>query len=171
MARNLYSLWLIPAGESHKILSGEIKRLSKKYRTPSFDPHITLLTDIEEEKNDVLLRTSELAKHTRSFLIKFGKIGYAQEYLRALFLEVEQSREIMYLNAAVRKLFGRESDPPYFPHLSLIYGDFSNSLKEKIIKEIKLKRDLAFVVKSMSVYSSAPEVRRWKKIGSFIFKA
>jgi hypothetical protein len=46
-----YHLWLTPNGDSRNRLANLINTLSDQNRGPSFEPHITLLGEIEGEES------------------------------------------------------------------------------------------------------------------------
>ena len=45
-----YSIWLMPDGKCANSVSKIINDISKKYNTPVFKPHVTLIGDCEKEK-------------------------------------------------------------------------------------------------------------------------
>ena len=47
-----YSIWLMPDGKCASSVSEIINDISKKYNTPIFKPHVTLIGDCEKEKCD-----------------------------------------------------------------------------------------------------------------------
>lgn len=49
---------------------------------------------------------------------------------------VEETDDVMKANIRARKIFDRQNDPKYLPHLSLVYGNFSSSKKEEILSKI-----------------------------------
>lgn len=58
-----YSLWMEPAaGTLRDRLSREIKTQSSSYSGPLFEPHVTLLADLQLEKQQLLDTAAELAK-------------------------------------------------------------------------------------------------------------
>ena len=68
---------------------------------------------------------------------------------------MEDSAEVQEANVIAREVMGRGGDATYMPHLSLMYGDIDDSIKDKIIEGIR--EDLVgkeFVVDSVSVWST-----------------
>ena len=45
-----YSIWLMPHGKCANSVSKIINNIGKKYNTPIFEPHVTLIGDCEKEK-------------------------------------------------------------------------------------------------------------------------
>jgi len=131
-----YSIWLMPTEDIYNRLNSFISQLSKKYNTPNFEPHVTLIGEVLGSEEEILSKTSQLASVVRPYKIELGKIEYFNAYFRCLFLRAKQTVEVMNANLKARKLFGRQNELKYMPHLSLMYGNFSSQTKERIIAEI-----------------------------------
>lgn len=56
------------------------------------------------------------------------------------------------------------------PHLSLLYGDFPVSIKEKIIQEIGKEQPSAFTVQSVWLFNTTGEATEWYPVKEFAFK-
>lgn len=161
-----YSIWFIPDGKTFKILSKVISNLSKKYSSPFFDPHITLLGGIEKSEDEVIEKTQKLALKIKPFEIKLLGINFSDDFLKALFLEVKSTKAIMTANKLSQEIF--KVDELYQPHLSLIYGNFPEKVKKDMIKRLNNKIvDLTFVVDKVYLYGVEGEIKDWKKIAEF----
>ncbi len=64
-----YHLWLTPGGEAHDCLAQLIDQLSQQYRGPKFEPHITLLGELEGEESILSEQVIELAKRLTPFVV------------------------------------------------------------------------------------------------------
>jgi 2'-5' RNA ligase len=165
-----YSLWLMPSGKTYDKLSNLISGLSKRFSTPVFEPHVTLIGEVEEPKEEVISKTRQLAKTIQPYVIKLTKAGYLDEYFRCIFIHAEESEDVVRANYLARKIFNRPNDPRYMPHLSLMYGEFTESIKHKIIAEIDKDIYLNFEAKSIFLYSTKGEVKDWTKTEEFPFE-
>ena len=160
-----YSLWLMPEGEIYKKLAGIISDLSKRYKTPKFEPHVTLLGEVEKYKKQRMISwTSSLSRLIKPFEIKLDGVDYRGETFKSLFIKVEESRDIMHANFTAKKVFGLEFD--YKPHLSLLYGDIDQRIKKAIITELG-DFDLSFAADKIHLYSTRGEPKKWHKIDEF----
>ncbi len=159
-----YSIWLIPENTTFKILSAIIQKLSQKYSSPVFEPHVTLIGGISGTETKVIAKTKELATKIAPYKIRFGGVNFLDYYFKALFLEVMPDKEVMKVNKMATKIFDME-DQSYAPHLSLIYGDFSEDLKKEMIKNLKPKiLTLSFEVNKIYLYKTGGEINDWKRI-------
>ncbi len=129
-----YSLWFMPENSIYNKFETIIKELAKKYNTPTFKPHITLIGSITKE--DVFEKTELLSKKIKPFTIKIVKASYMFDYFRCVLALAETSLEIMDAAKLAREIFIDYNKRDYIPHLSLMYGDFSEKIKQKIVKEL-----------------------------------
>ena len=60
----MLSLWLMPDKETYFKLSQLIEDLSTVHHTPTFEPHVTLLSGIVDEDDIALEKTKQLAEKT-----------------------------------------------------------------------------------------------------------
>lgn len=162
-----YSLWLIPAGNVYKKLFNIINYLVKRYNSPIFEPHVTLLGGISGPEEKVLKKTEKLAFLIKPFKVKLTKISSEQYYLRALFVKAKGTSELLRANEMARKIFRVKSEQKYMPHLSLMYGSFPKPNKQKMIKEINEDLALQFEFTSIHLFKTEGKVNKWHKIKEF----
>lgn len=162
-----YSIWLIPTGEVHQKLAELISQLSKKYSSPNFEPHVTLIGDLLGVEEEIISKTSELANLLKPFEINLKKADYFDEYFKCLFIRAEKIKEIIEVNDITRKHFNLKLAPDFMPHLSLMYGDFDSETKEKILANLGKEFNISFEVKSIHLFSTTGEVKDWYKIKEF----
>ena len=105
-------------------------------------------------EKEAIQKTAKLASTIRPYTIELENIDYLNNYYRSLFVRVKKTPEVLDANLLSRKIFGRETDPKYMPHLSLIYGNFSEETKTAIIKKIG-KQSGSFVVQEIQLFSIA----------------
>ncbi len=164
-----YSIWLMPQGEIYRYLSEIIFRLSKKYNSPYFEPHVTLLGGMEGSEKDILQKTEKLARIIAPYEIRLTKIGFLDEYFRALFVKADKTRKVMNANRKAQGMFGFNSD--YMPHLSLAYGDIKKDVKKEMIDFLRYINfsKISFDIKSLHLYLTEGEAGDWRKIKNFSF--
>jgi 2'-5' RNA ligase len=162
-----YSLWLMPTGEVYERFAQLMRRLSAKHVAPEFPPHLTLLGGIIGQRREVLCISASLAACIRPFTIRLGKIDYLDEYFRCLFVLAARTTPLLNAHRVARDIFGHRREPSFMPHLSLLYGDFSRSVKEAAVAELGPRLDLDFKVRTVVLYSTRGEPRRWRCVAKF----
>lgn len=159
-----HSLWLMPIGKAYDKLSGLIKRLAKEYNAPLFEPHVTLLGEAMQSEDDVLKRAEQLASGQNPFPIKLNIVDYQDFYFRTLFVRAEKTDPLQALHDRAKEVFEMQDIPDYMPHLSLMYGNFPQAVKEQIIKAIGRNQATEFTVNSVHLFKTDGEVNVWHKV-------
>ena len=129
-----YSLWFMPEGSVYNKFETFIKDIAKKYNAPTFKPHVTLIGGITDK--DVFEKSELLSKKIKPFTIKIVKASFMFDYYRCVLALAEKNPEIMNAAKNAREIFTEYNKREYIPHLSLLYGEFSEEIKQKIVKEL-----------------------------------
>ena len=162
---NSYSLWFMPSKEQKVVLENKIETLANQYGGPKFDPHITLLGSFVDDESILLNKTENLSKKIRSFKIILDQVRYLNEFFRSLFIEIKFSEELKSARNTAAKEF-RWKDKNYIPHLSLMYGNYSNQIKINIIKKMGVLPKFLTVNKIYLAHNDEINFK-WKVIEGF----
>lgn len=161
--KKLYSLWIIPSSELKKSLDGIIKGLSKKYKFPEFEAHMTLLGDVNLEKKIMIQKARELSNSIKPFTVQLGEISFSTTYFQSVFVRVNATASLMEANLKAKEIF-KVDNKVFMPHISLLYGNHSMNLREKITAEIKLPKNKFFKANSIIVVPSTKNPAEWKHL-------
>ena len=129
-----YHLWLNPSGDLFGSLKGLMVRLCQEYRGPEFDPHITLLGDIDGDEEECCEKVNGLAHSLRTMEIRCKELAYQEDYFHCLYITVENTPVLANARQEATRIFGQASRSPFHPHVSLLYGLFPSRVKKSIIK-------------------------------------
>ncbi len=167
-----YSLWLEPTGDIAYKLQQRINELSKKYDTPVFSPHVTLVGGLTASQTELKALTDTLASSVKPFSLKLSRAGYLNTYYQSLFIYVEQNDGLSHLHSNACSLFDcpDEYKDKYMPHLSLLYGDLTREQKEKILNNIGREFYIEFPVKKVMLMHTDGQPNQWEKIHTAMFK-
>jgi 2'-5' RNA ligase len=163
-----YSIWLMPEGAINEKLSEIILGIGQKHNSPKFSPHVTLVGGFDGEENKLILKAEKLAKLLKPFKVKLTRVTYLDEFFRSLFILVEKTPEFLESVSKAREIF--DFHKTNIPHLSLIYGNFSEETKLKIIKDIGNEFNIEFDVKYIHLVINNEKEKVWTKIKSFELK-
>lgn len=167
-----YSIWLEPQGQLQNRLSRIIKQLSQEYGTPIFNPHVTLLGDIEGNEIDITRETKDLSTLLKPYIIELtGEVVCEEVWSRAMIVLAKQTPQVMQANESARKVFKIHTQDLYIPHLSLMYT------KSKPV-DIETRRKIAqefdpnllkgsFEVTSINLCRIYEEIEKWDKVKEF----
>lgn len=162
-----YALWLIPEEPMFSLLAGRISRLSQRFSTPLFEPHVTLLGGIMVPEEEAVEKSASLADLLRPFQIVLGEIGYSHEYFRSLFASVIPAGPIMKAHRAALETFRLRDAAAYKPHLSLLYGRLQVETKTGIATAQSLLSGRAFQARSLTLYRARGSPQEWKRVAAF----
>ena len=169
MRAKAYSLWLIPTGGVYNKFSDLIRRLAMEYSSPIFEPHVTLLGEFMQSEEDVIRKTGQLAEGKEPFPITLTTIDYQDFYFRALFVKAEKTEPLLSLQNRAKEVFGMQNIQVYMPHLSLLYGNFPQTTKERIIEAIGRSHPAQFTVNNIHLFKTGKQVNTWYKVKEFPF--
>lgn len=162
-----YSLWLMPEGEVQRQLADAIGRLSERFGTPTFEPHVTLLGGLHGEERAIVSRISEIVRTMRPVEIRTSTLHSQEDYFRQLFVQVEKSRPLMETRARVKVLAGGRRERPYSPHVSLMYGAVPYQIRETLLMEMGGELVTEFETKTLHVVDTAGTPEGWRRVGAF----
>jgi len=159
-----FSLWIVPEGEVRGRLAALIAEFARRFGGPVFDPHVTLLAGRPGPAASVIARAEDVMRVSNTFAVRFIGPELGDSYFRSLYLHVEPSPELLALHGAARDAFGRTEEPPFFPHLSLLYGAPPPPV---VMEEVRASTPNGFEARTVDVYSTEGEVERWHRVRRF----
>jgi 2'-5' RNA ligase len=163
------SLWLMPEGEVRDRLSALVVGLAARLGTAPFPPHVTLLPGLEASDEDVLAASRTLAGGLRPLAVRLVGVEGRDEHFRCLFARAAADAPLRSAHAAAARAFGREPDPAFLPHLSLVYGALAPAAKESLAAELRGEAAVAFQVRRLHVWRTEGPAGDWREIGAFAF--
>jgi 2'-5' RNA ligase len=162
-----YSLWLMPEGPEQKEFTDVITRLSERFGTPTFEPHVTLLGGLHGEERAIVTRISDIVRTMRPVQIRTSTLHSQEDYFRQLFVQVEKTRPLMETRARVKVLAGGRRERPYSPHVSLMYGNVRYQDREALLMELGGEIVSEFETKTLHVVDTAGTPDRWRRVAAF----
>lgn len=162
-----HSLWLMPSGDVYDRFSKLVEKLAQEHSAPIFQPHVTLLGEILEGEEDIIKKTQELVEAHQPLPVTLDSVDYQDYYFRTLFVRANETQPLLDLHNNAREVFKMQGIPPYMPHLSLLYGDFPQAVKDKIIQEIGRDFTSQFEVTSVHLFKTDGEANTWHRVKEF----
>lgn len=165
-----FSLWLMPEERTYERFAELISRLSRRYGTPSFEPHVTLLGGLPGPEDLILEKCADLVRHLRPMSLRPAAAEHGDVYFRCVFLELEPSPDLLTAHERAQELLGGH-DAPFHPHVSLLYGDFSAREKEAIVAEVSRDIGGPFEVHFLDAMVTIGSPESWRRAGRFALRA
>lgn len=161
-----YSLWFQPENNIYQEYDSIIRRLSEKYNTPYFEPHITLLGQIELSEEECLDKTKKLAFQLKPFTVNFSTIEFQNFYFRAMYVKTMLTPKLQRAYNHTCKIFNIKNPNKYMPHLSLLYGKFPLLEKKAMLENISSFLP-GFKLQNISLIKSNGSPKDWEHIQTF----
>jgi 2'-5' RNA ligase len=168
---NSYSLWLRPSQTQIDELMKIISRLSHRYRTTPFPPHITLLPSVASNINDLLEICAQITKQFPAFEIQLEGIAYTPAYFKNLFIFAKTEDPLIELYKQATKLLDYQPNGDYMPHVSLLYGNLDEKKQQALKKELTNSYTKVFSCQRLDLYNTTNHESQWHLIESFRFKS
>ena len=160
-----FHLWLAPAGADYDRLAGVISDLSTRYRSPKFDPHLTLLGKLEGEQESLVGLTQQLARALQPFDVRLEAPSYEPLYFRCLYLPAEPSPSLLEAYRKATQIFGHRSTSAFEPHISLLYGVFPERVKQEIITALPSDLPDSFLISRLQlIRADSPSPPDWQVV-------
>lgn len=163
------SLWLMPDGAAGETLTHWIERLAERFRAQPFPPHVTLLGAIEGEVDALRAAAGRAAAQLAPFTVHVDGLGGTDEPFRCVFVEAVEAAPLAAAHRGAAAAFGRDPDPGYAPHLSLVYGSLLPEQKHGLSHEVGPEVDLRFDARRLHLWSTDGPVAAWRELGAFDF--
>ncbi len=161
------SLWLMPEGVPYERLGALIDRLARRLGTVAFAPHVTLLPGLPGPQSNVVNAARALAGELGPFSLEPSDIDGAETHFRCLFFRVQASEALRAAQANAARRFGREPDPSFDPHLSLVYGTLDARVKAELSRELVRQMPDPFEARRLHVWRTEGTVEEWCSLASF----
>jgi len=156
------SIWLTPAEEDAAFLQEIINELAHEFKAPVFSPHMTLMSPVDLNENELHSVLSNVSKEFAPLYVTLAGINHSPNIWKTVFIELEESPELIALQQRIVNQFS--SAPPYefLPHISLIYKEMAIELKEEIIQELTVRNSCK--MDKIIAMKTGPNVEQWKKV-------
>ena len=153
---DIYSIWAKSKNDSLGKVKEIISEISQQEQSNSFDPHVTLVTNIHSQENaEKILEKINKSK----IIVNFDSVKTGNTYFQRLFLTA--SDNFPFFNA----VSSIEAWPSlWIPHLSLYYG---NELPLNFsVDQINNSLPIEGVFDTLELYITGPDVSSWKEVTS-----
>jgi 2'-5' RNA ligase len=157
----------VPGGDVREALVQLIAALGRRFGTPSFEPHVTLLGGVGGGEEEVLRRGALLAASLRPLTIRLTALGSSDEYFRCVVLEADRSPDLLAAHERASDELGVRDRPPFFPHLSLVYGRLSAKDTSRAREALRsLALPLAFEAQHLEIHRTEGTVGEWRRLAA-----
>ena len=162
----MYSIWVEPAEEDAKYLLQIIRKLGKKYRSPTFCPHITVYSKIRGSS------AARLAIHrcedVKKFTVKTTDMAFSDDLWKTVFVNAEKNQSLRKIHRTIQRTVPPSTKYEFRPHISLMYKKMADSEKQAVMDSLVIKRKLIF--DKITVITSSNDVAKWKVLDRVVLR-
>jgi 2'-5' RNA ligase len=144
------------------------QEINNKLNGPNFDIHLTISGpfNYDEEKQKEIFEL--ISSKFNEIDLQFKGISKTDEFFRSLFIDVAQNENLNNLKEYIDKNFNINSFE-YYPHISLFYGIESDSVKNNMIRKLKVPKSA--IMDKISIVKVDEEIKSWEVLKSYsLFK-
>ncbi|MBI5147482.1 MAG: 2'-5' RNA ligase family protein [Thaumarchaeota archaeon] len=162
----MYSIWVEPTAKDAKYLIQIIRKLAKKYNSPTFNPHITVYSGVRNVSaaKSAVRNCADM----KEFTVETMDLDFSDNLWKTVFINVEKNQELKQIHNTIKKGIPLNAKYEFNPHISLIYKKLDDSQKQGIIDDLKIKSKLTF--DKITVVVSSKNVEKWEVIDRIVLK-
>jgi 2'-5' RNA ligase len=167
-----YSLWLVP--EEDKVadfFTTLISRLAAEHEGPPFEPHCTLLGNVEFDLPALVDRLTPVTKQMMPLEIESGSVEYSTTYYQCVFVRITPNPHLMQLYDEAKLALELSEPSVFMPHISLYYGNLPYHKRQEIIDRISIPSTLFTVAKLVITPGGEHPPSEWKHVATLPFAA
>jgi 2'-5' RNA ligase len=158
-------IFLIPQASQHKKYNQITKSLSTDYNSPDIDVHVTILGPLEAQEKDLINKVKSIAKRFERIEVEILGMNYTNTVTQCVFAQIKMSPKLLTLYKELELNLQYTNKSPFFPHMSLLYGDFSPEEKENISGQIKTDNKL--LLDKLVIFREGPLPSDWFQVAEF----
>lgn len=162
-----YSIWIIPPEPIFSQLSKVISELSSKYRCPIFEPHLTILGNIDHELSEIKQIVEKIVSDLDSLNLSFGPVSFSTTYFQSVLIRINSTAKLMQLHFDIKKLL-KDENIVYMPHISLMYGNHDMETREKVALGLNFHLS-SFIARQIVIIPEKPKPADWKPVAIIPF--
>lgn len=139
-----------------------ITKLARKYNSPVFLPHCTLVGKTDVSLPKLKSAIINLISKYKPIDVHPEKFGYTDNLWRTLYIELKEKPILTKWHEHICDLLSINSDNDYLPHISLMYNTVSEKEKIKIVETLQLNS--FYKIHSIQVIDCGENVDGWSPV-------
>ncbi len=158
----MISIWLTPSKKDECYLQNIINELASEHQAPVFSPHMTLLSPVDLNENELHSVFSNVSKEFEPLNVTLAGINHSPNIWKTVFVELEESLELITLQQQIASQLSSTPLYEFLPHISLIYKDLPQEKKEEIIRKLAVRN--SYKMDKITAMRTGPHVEKWERL-------
>ena len=157
-----YSIWLDLEKESRANYRKIISTLSKRLKSPLFEPHCTVYGRLDIKLTDLENIVSKIVNDSNQFSSSVKKLATGKSYFKSLYVKLENNTSLNEVNSSCKNNFVNSKKYRFDPHISLAYGRFDPEQIHRVTKRIAIPKYVVF--SGVSIVNTKKDVEQWETV-------
>jgi 2'-5' RNA ligase len=170
---NKHSLWLVPPDPQRKKLRDLIDDFARACDALPFEPHLTLVGDINAPSDKIARCLKPIIHQTPSIDLNLGEVVNGTDFFMSLYFEVEPTTELLGLQREVvsRCFSGGAHQRDFLPHISLAYGEIPDPKRRLFVRRAQELLPISFSVSKVDIVraSACSPIETWTFVKELTF--
>jgi 2'-5' RNA ligase len=137
MTAKYHSIWLMPRPEDEETFAAIVRSLAKRFTSPVFQPHLTLVEDMPRTLEELEPLLKSLTEGMASLSASVEAVEESPLYYRSLYARFPVAVPLKTLKQRAVDLFKIGSLETFMPHISLGYGVPESSEKTEAVAALR----------------------------------
>ena len=157
-----YSIWLDLEKESRLSYRKIISTLSKRLKSPLFEPHCTIYGRLDIKLSHLENIVLKIVNNSNQFSSSVQKLTTGKSYYKSLYVKLENNTSLNKVNSSCKNHFINSKNYRFDPHISLAYGQFDLEQIHRVTKRIAIPKDVVF--SGVSIVNTKKNVEQWETV-------
>lgn len=159
-----YAIWLNPDVLSSEIFMPIMADLRERCNGPTFAPHLTLVSGITGDEREICATFESCAEQQAAFSLNPVQVRVSGDFFRAITVQSELPPVLRQFRHIIAQRFCLSVSKPYYPHLSLAYGEISDNILASIENELVQHVWPPISIESVSLWRLRGPVNNWRQV-------
>ena len=159
---SVYSIWLDLEKESRASYRKIISTLSKRLKSPLFEPHCTINGRLDIKLSDLENIVSKIVNDSNQFSSSVKKLATGKSYYKSLYVKLENNTSLSEINSSCKNYNFNSKKYRFDPHISLAYGQFDLEQIHMVTKDIVIPKYVVF--SGVSIVNTHKDVEQWETV-------
>ncbi len=153
------SLWLTPSKKDTVFYQRAIQKLSKRFDTPVFEPHITLCS-IDEWTEERKTTFENFIKNKQKLKLRLNGLATLGTFFQCFYLKMAANERFIFLSRNIHTILNVEKSG-IIPHLSLLYGNLDQEQIQDLMKEYQTYFNRRVIFDRIKIVKTGMDIENW----------
>ena len=160
-----YSVWGNFENKTKLSLEKLKSKVNDSFKSPKFPIHLTISSHFKGKKIEIIKKLNLASKKIKKFTIETNNYDFRKKFFQSIYIKVKLSKQLKSKKKLIDELLNAKKTF-YHPHISLYYGNLSNTYKKKILSNLNQCKIKIKIVEIWFVKNNEKKLK-WKIIKKF----